>query len=327
PMLTVRAPIVEAQIVETYLLATIGFQTMIASKAARIVAAAAGRSVVEFGTRRAHSPEAGTLAARAAFIGGCNGTSNTEAGFRFGIPVYGTCAHSWVQSFPREEEAFRALQKLMGPATVQLIDTYDTLEGARRAAAVGGPFWGVRIDSGDLAGLSREVRTILDQAGMTAAKIMVSGDLTEQRVLELVAAGAPIDSLGVGTDLATSADAPNLGVVYKLVEIESGGKTRQTFKRSAEKATLPGAKQVFRHADHDVIGCSWECIGCGDIGPVEALLRPVMIKGQVLGCVPTAAQARDRASAAIAALPASVQTEYPVTISAALRELSEKTKT
>ena len=327
PILTVRAPIIEAQIVETFLLSAIGFQTMIASKAARIVAAAAGRGVIEFGTRRAHSPGAGTLAARAAYIGGCDGTSNTEAGFRFGLPVYGTCAHSWVQSFPKEEEAFRALKQLLGPATVQLIDTYDTLEGARRAAAVGGPIWGVRIDSGDLAALSRQVRTILDQAGMSEAKIMVSGDLTEQRVVELVAAGAPIDALGVGTDLATSSDAPSLGVVYKLVEIESGGETRPTMKRSAEKATLPGAKQIFRHADHDVIGCCWECVGCGDIGPVEALLRPVMIKGQVLGCVPTAAQARERALAAIAALPESVNAEYPVIISDALRELSEKTKT
>ena len=326
PLLTVRAPLVEAQIVETFLLASIGFQTMIASKGARMIAAAAGRNVVEFGTRRAHSPEAGTLAARAAYIGGCIGTSNTEAGFRFDIPVYGTCAHSWVQSFPSEEEAFRALRQLMGPATVQLIDTYDTLEGARRAAAVGGPIWGVRIDSGDLAASSRQVRTILDDAGMTEAKIMVSGDLTEQRVRDLVAGGAPIDSFGVGTDLATSSDAPSLGVVYKLVEIESGGVTRHTFKRSAEKATLPGAKQIFRHKDHDVIGCSWECVGCGDVGPVEALLRPVMVKGHVLGCVPAAAKARERAIASIAALPETTGTEYPVSISAALRELSEKTK-
>ncbi len=326
PLLTVRAPIIEAQLVETYLLSIVGFQTMIASKAARMVAAAEGRSVVEFGTRRAHSPEAGTLAARAAYIGGCSGTSNTEAGFRYGVPVYGTCAHSWIQSFAREEDAFRALQHLMGPATVQLIDTYDTLEGARRTAAVGGPIWGVRLDSGVLSALSREVRGILDAAGMASAKIMVSGDLTEQRVRGLVAAGAPIDAMGVGTDLATSGDAPSLGVVYKLVEIESGGTVRQTVKRSAEKATLPGAKQVFRHASHDVIGCSWECIGCGDVGPVEALLRPVMIKGEVLGSVPTAAEARERALAAIAGLPESVHTEYPVRISTALRELNEKTR-
>ena len=193
--------------------------------------------------------------------------------------------------------------------------------------AAGGPIWGVRLDSGDLAALARQVRAILNEAGMGEAKIMVSGDLTESRVLELVASGAPIDAFGVGTDLATSADAPNLGVVYKLVEIQSGGTTRQTFKRSAEKATRPGAKQVFRHADHDLVGCAWECVGCGDVGPVEALLRPAVIKGQVLGCVPTAAQARERARSAIAALPESVQSEYPVRISAALRELSEKANT
>ncbi len=333
PMLTVRAPLVEAQIVETYLLATISFQTMIASKAARLTAAAGGRSVIEFGTRRAHSPAAGTLAARAAYIGGCLGTSNTQAGFQFGIPVYGTAAHSWVQSFPREEDAFRALQSLLGESTVHLIDTYNTHEGARRAARLGAPLWGVRIDSGDLLALSREVRAILDAAGLPAAKIMVSGDLTEERVRALAAAGAPIDALGVGTDLATSGDAPNLGAVYKLVEIKSSGENRPTFKRSAEKATLPGAKQVFRYEDRDVIGCSWECIGCGDNSSVQALLSPVMIQGEIGGRLPSAKEARARATASIAALPAAIRSldpppepGYPVTISPALRELEEGTR-
>lgn len=333
PLLTVRAPLVEAQIVETYLLATISFQTMIASKAARLTAAAQGRGVIEFGTRRAHSPAAGTLAARAAYIGGCLGSSNTEAGFRFGIPVYGTAAHSWVQSFPREEDAFRALQALLGASTVHLIDTYNTHEGARCAARVGAPLWGVRIDSGDLLALSREVRAILDAAGLPTAKIMVSGDLTEGRVRELAAANAPIDALGVGTDLATSGDAPNLGAVYKLVEIKSSGERRHTFKRSAEKATLPGAKQVFRYADRDVIGCSWECIGCDESPSVQALLRPVMLQGAIVNSLPSAEEARVRAASAIAALPETVRSldpapeaSYPVTISPALRELEEGTR-
>src|SRR6185503_18859033 len=182
PVMTVRAPLIEAQIPETYLLAAIGYETLVASKAARIVKAAEGRSIVEFGTRRAHSPETGVLGARAAYIGGCAGTSNVLAGFRYGIPVMGTSAHSWVMSFRCETGAFRKLQQILGESTVQLLDTYDTLQGARRAVAVGGPLWGVRIDSGDFLTLSRQVRAILDEGGLGDAKIMASGDLDEYKI-------------------------------------------------------------------------------------------------------------------------------------------------
>ena len=168
-----RAPVIEAQIPETYLLSAITFPTLIASKAARCVGGAS-RAVVEFGTRRAHTPEAGVLGARAAYLGGCSGTSNTLAGMRFGIPVSGTSAHSWIMSFACEMQAFRRLQCTLGESTVQLLDTYDTLEGARHAAKLGGPMWGVRLDSGDLADLSRQVRGILDEAGLRRAKIMAS---------------------------------------------------------------------------------------------------------------------------------------------------------
>src|ERR1035438_5042391 len=164
PFLTVRAPLPEAQLVETYLLATIGFQSLIATKAARMVEVAHGRDVVDFGTRRAHSPEAGVLAGRAAYIGGCIGTSNTESGFRYGIPVFGTAAHSWVMSFPNEREAFAELQKLLGERTIYVVDTYETLEGTRQAAALGRPLWGVRLDSGNLVELSFRARRILDDA-------------------------------------------------------------------------------------------------------------------------------------------------------------------
>src|SRR5580692_6368798 len=247
PFLTLRAPLVEAQIPETYLLATIGFQSMIATKAARMVKAALGRSVVEFGTRRAHSPEAGVFAGRASYIGGCGGTSNTEAGMRFGVPVFGTAAHSWVMSFPHETIAFEQLQKLLGESTVYLIDSYDTLEGARRAAALGRPLWGVRLDSGNLVTLAPAVRKILDDAGLPETKIMATGDLNEYKIHELVAARAPIDVFGVGTELSTSADAPTLGVVYKMVELEDAGNHRRyTAKLSEDKHTLPGSKQVFR---------------------------------------------------------------------------------
>src|SRR5947209_473626 len=259
PLLTLRAPIMEAQIPETYLLAMIGFQSMIATKAARVVEAACGRGVVEFGTRRAHSPEAGVLAGRAAYIGGCTGTSNTEAGFRYDIPVFGTNAHAWIMSFTSEIEAFRQLQELLGDATAYLIDSYDTLEGARRAVSLGHPLWGVRLDSGNLRELAPAVRRVLDNAGMPEAKIMATGDLNEYKILELVAANTPIDVFGVGTELATSSDAPTLSVVYKLVEITSNGERRYTAKYSEDKTTLPGAKQVIRYGDHDCLTCAHEC--------------------------------------------------------------------
>ena len=278
PLLTLRAPLIEAQIPETYLLATIGFQTVIASKAARILKAAAGRDVVEFGCRRAHAPEAGCLAGRAAFLAGCVGTSNVAAGMQFAVPVFGTAAHSWVLSFENEAEAFRRLQDLLGERTVQLIDTYDTVEGARQAAAMGQPLWGVRLDSGDLLGLSREVRRILDEAGMTAVKIMATNDLDETTIAALVEQGAPIDVFGVGTSLATSFDAPALSAVYKLVELEAGGHTRYASKHSEGKRTLPGAKQVFRFADRDVVGLQTEALPAG----AERLLKQVIVGGEAI---------------------------------------------
>ncbi len=249
PIINVSAPIMEAQIPETYLLSTLTFQTLIATKAARMTRAAAGRDVVEFGTRRAHTPQAGVLGARAAYIGGCVGTSNTFTGYRYGVPVMGTCAHSWVMSFPTEIEAFRRLQETLGPQTIQLVDTYDSEEGVRRAAELGRPLWGVRLDSGDFLALSKKARAILDAAGLRDAKIMASGDLDEGRIGELCAAGAPIDAFGVGTELATSGDAPSMAAIYKLVEIDGRG----TAKGSPDKISLPGMKQLFRFPDRDLL--------------------------------------------------------------------------
>jgi nicotinate phosphoribosyltransferase len=290
PLLTVRAPLVEAQLPETYLLATVGFQTMIASKAARVVEAAAGRPVVEFGTRRAHSPGAGTLAARAAYIGGCAGTSNVEAGMRFGVPVMGTAAHSFVQSFESELESYRRLQSLMGDRAVYLVDTYDSARGTRLAASLGAPLWGVRLDSGDLAAEARQARAILDQAGLADARIMVSGDINEYKTRDLVASGAPIDSFGVGTELATSADAPTLGVVYKLVEIDG----RPVVKLSPGKKTYPGVKQVFRFADRDVVSLASDC-PCDEQPAPRPLLRPVILGGELVEPLPGLEEARERA--------------------------------
>ena len=307
PFLAVRAPLIEAQIPETFLLSIVGFQSMIATKAARVVEAAVGRDVVEFGTRRAHSPGAGVLAGRAAYIGGCVGTSNTETGFRYRIPVFGTASHSWVMSFPEERLSYEQLQRMMGAATVYLIDSYDTLEGARMAASLGRPLWGVRLDSGDLRALAPAVRHILDDAGLREARIMATGDLNEYKILELAAAGVPIDVYGVGTDLATSADAPSLGVVYKMVELEANGSRRYTAKYSADKSTLPGAKQVFRFPSHDQIGLQSECPGCPPGAKAaewaEALLRPVVLNGNLLQALPPASAARDLARESLRKLP------------------------
>ena len=294
PVLNIRAPLIEAQIPETYLLSAITFETLIASKAARIAHAAQGRDVIEFGTRRAHTPEAGVLAARASYIGGCAGTSNALAGYRYGIPVMGTAAHSWVMSFESETAAFAELQRLLGERTVQLIDTYDPVEGARVAARLGNPLWGVRLDSGDLLPLSKEVRRILDDAGLWDTKIMASGDLDESKIAAIVAAGAPIDAFGVGTELATSGDAPSMGAIYKLVEIVRDGETRYTAKHSTAKQTLPGGKQLFRYPDFDLLALHNECAD-----GAEAMLQPVVIGGNLICPLPSIEEIRARAAAAL----------------------------
>jgi nicotinate phosphoribosyltransferase len=325
PMMTVRAPVIEAQIPETYLLSALTFQTLIATKAARTVDAAAGRALMDFGTRRAHTPEAGVLAARAAWLGGCMGTSNALAGFRYGIPVYGTAAHSWVLSFCSETESFRQMQRLLGPSTVQLVDTYDSLEGTRKAAGLGQPLWGIRLDSGDFPRLSRAARAILDEAGLQDAKIMLSGDLDEYRIRELVREGAPVDAFGVGTQLATSADAPSMGTIYKLVELDISGIKRFTAKMSEEKSTLPGAKQIFRFEDHDVLGRSGEC------SRGKALLRPVLLGGQLVEPLANLDAARARAAESIGKLPAAMRAlelaePWPVRHSQDLAALIERTR-
>lgn len=323
PLLTIRAPLLEAQIVETWLLAMIGFQSLIATKAARICDVAGSRAVVEFGTRRAHSPEAGVLGARAAYIGGCAGTSNTETGYRFGIPVYGTAAHSWIQAFPSEREAYEALQRMLGPETIYLIDTYDTIAGARLAASLGRPLWGVRLDSGNLVELSRQVRRILDDAGLRDAKIMATSDLNEYRILEFTAAGAPLDAFGVGTDLATSADAPAIGAVYKLVELDEDGSKRYTAKLSEGKHTMPGMKQVFRLSDRDEIACASEC------GGGQPLIRPVISHGELLESLPDVHAARENTLESLKRLPVACRSlfesedKYSVEYSAELRRLAD----
>jgi nicotinate phosphoribosyltransferase len=245
PILQVEGPLPKAQLIETLVINLIHFETLIASKAVRNYIAAKGKTLVDFGLRRAHSPMAGLLSARACYIGGFNGTSNLQAGMLYGIPVFGTMAHSYIMVFDQEEEAFRAFAKSFPDRVFLLIDTYNTVEGAKKALKLlkeGIKVLGVRIDSGDIPELCREVRGILDQEGFKDVKILVSGGVDEYDIERWVSEGVPIDAFGVGTKLLTSADAPYLDIAYKLVEYE--GKPK--FKESPGKKTFPYKRQVWR---------------------------------------------------------------------------------
>lgn len=252
PIIRVTSPLVQAQLAETALLNLVNFQTLIATKANRIVRAAAGAPVVDFGLRRAQGSNAGLKGARAAFLGGCRGTSNVDAGKRYGIPVSGTQAHSWIMVFPTELEAFRAYVASFPENVTLLIDTYDVLQGARNAAVVakemeatGHRLSAVRIDSGDLALLSMKVRGILDRERLDYVKIIGTSDLNEYKITELVAKEARIDAYGVGTELITGKPVAALPGVYKLVQIDD----RPVIKLSNDKITYPGVKQVYRLTD------------------------------------------------------------------------------
>ncbi len=305
PILRVTAPLPEAQLLETALLTIVNFQTSIASKAHRIVQAAAGRAVMEFGARRAHGADAALFAARAAYLAGVSGTSYVEAGRQFGIPLSGTMAHSWVLAAASERDAFTSYADLFDPHSVLLLDTFDVEAAMRAAIDAGLRPAGVRIDSGDLLGLSRAVRGLLDAAGLTATRIVVSGDLDEWKIQDLIRAAAPIDTYAVGTALVTSDDAPALGGVYKLVEIESEGVRRPVMKRSAGKSTWPGRKQVWRVtgdglAVRDMIGLESDAVPANAV----ALLEPVMRNGRRVAPPPALDDAREHRADMVALMPA-----------------------
>jgi nicotinate phosphoribosyltransferase len=336
PLLRVTAPIAEAQLLETSLLSILHFQTLIASKAARVTTAAAGRPVVEFGSRRAHGIEASVLAARAAFIAGCAGTSNTYAGYAYGIPVYGTQAHSWIMAHDNEGESFRNFLDVFPEQATLLVDTYDVRKAVDKIIALGRKPAGVRLDSGDVLADSRWTRERLDNAGWKDVQIFVSGDLDENRIEALLHSRAPIDAFGVGTALSTSADAPYFGVIYKLVEVELDHHARGTAKFSEGKKTYPGRKQVFRCADGED-AYSGDIIGLEDeaFPPAEPQLIPVMHHGRRLEAVTQdpkgalrTAQARFLASRAH--LPGRLLSlgmadpPYPVSYSNRLEELCEQ---
>jgi nicotinate phosphoribosyltransferase len=259
PLIRVTAPIIEAQLVETFLLNTINLQTMIATKASRVVHAAKGKPVIEFGLRREPGIDAGMKVARSSYIAGCQGTSNVLAGMAYGIPVFGTMAHSFIMSYPKETDAFRAFAKTFPNKSTLLIDTYDDLAGAEKAAIVakelqakGIKLGGVRLDSGDLAETSKKVRRILDDNGLGYVKVFASGDLDEFKIAQLLNDGARIDSFGVGTKMGTSADRPYLDVIYKLCETQTlDGNFAPIMKLSKDKSTLPSRKQVYRFKGDD----------------------------------------------------------------------------
>lgn len=333
PILEITAPIIEAQIVETFIINQINLQSLVATKAARCFHAAQGRGVVDFSLRRTHGIDAGMKVARSSYLAGFSGTSNVSAGKRYGIPIVGTMAHSFVSSFEREIDAFRSFAQSFPDNSTLLIDTYDTLAGARKAvevahemAARGQRLRGVRIDSGDLAALAREVRRILDGAGLTEVKIIGSGGLDEYDLAALSEANAPYDSYGVGTRMGVSGDAPWFDMAYKLVEHNG----RPVLKLSTGKVYWPGKKQLFRFVDgqgklqKDVISLRNE-----NPSGAEPLLKKVMERGKVKGPYPTLKEIRESFLDEFNRL--NEQTKairnpavYPVEISAHLRHLKEE---
>jgi nicotinate phosphoribosyltransferase len=333
PVLRVVAPIAQAQWLETRILNLVHFQTVIASKAARAVLSAKGRGLIDFGLRRAHGAEAGALAARAAYLAGFAGTATAIAGPRFGIPVFGTMAHSFVQAHDDEAQAFVDFAESFPNNAMLLIDTYDTVAAARKVAAIapklaarGIRIKGVRLDSGDLDALSRAVRAVLDAAGLRDTVIFASGNLDEHRVQALVEAGAPIDSFGVGTSLTTSSDAPFLDAIYKLQEYD--GVARR--KRSASKATWPGRKQVWRRTNPDrtFAGDSVRLVDEKGVG--TPLLECAMRDGRRVAPSPELARVRAHCRVQLESLPEELKSidapwpRYPVSISPAVRLLADE---
>ncbi len=339
PLIRVSAPIIEAQLVETFLLNTINLQTMIATKASRVVHSAKGKSIIEFGLRREHGIDAGMKVARSSYIAGCQGTSNVLAAMAYGIPVYGTMAHSFVMSYKKEIDAFRAFVKTFPNKSTLLIDTYDVMAGAEKAVIVakelkakGYNLGGIRLDSGDLAKNSQEIRKILDDNNLEEIKIFASGDLDEFKITQLLNDNAKIDAFGVGTKMGTSADRPYLDIIYKLCEtVRPDGSFSPIMKLSKDKITLPGRKQVYRFKNEkgsfekDLIALSDEKV------KGEPLLVKVMDKGKIIYSLPTINEIRNIAAENISKLPAEFKTLtnapiYPVELSQKLQNLIEAIK-
>jgi nicotinate phosphoribosyltransferase len=333
PVLELTAPIIEAQIVETFIINQINLQSMIATKASRCVHAAGGRAVVDFSLRRTHGIDAGMKVARASYLAGFAGTSNVRAGQQYGIPIVGTMAHSFVSSFEREIDAFRAFIASFPNHSILLIDTYETLAGAHKAveiakqmAAKGQRLQGVRIDSGDLGTLALEVRKIFDDAGFSDVKIVGSGGLDEFDLAAFSEANIPFDSYGVGTKMGVSADAPWFDIAYKLVEYHQ----RPVLKLSTGKVSWPGRKQVFRTRDrHEQLQKDIIALRDENVSEAEPLLRKVMTNGQRCVPDPPLEKIKEDCLAELGHLSNSVKAIrkpdfHPVELSPRLRELREE---
>lgn len=336
PMIRVTAPIIEAQLIETFLLNTVNLQTMIATKASRVTTAAKGKRVIEFGLRREHGIDAGMKVARSSYIAGCDGTSNVLAGMLYGIPIFGTMAHSFVMSFGSELDSFRAFTKTFPDNATLLIDTYDNISGAQNAVLVakeleqrGFKLGAIRLDSGDLIEISKKVRGILDKKGLEYVKIFASGNLDEYTIEKLLKNGAKIDAFGVGTRMGTSEDKPYVNVVYKLCEkMNEKGEFNPIMKLSEGKVTLPGRKQVFRFKDtegylvKDVIALDEEETD-GD-----PLLVKVMENGKIVQNLPSLKEIKATAMENLSQLPEKYKKikgapKYPILQSIGLKKLTE----
>ncbi len=337
PVIRIIAPIIEAQLVESFLLNTINLQTTIASKAARVVVAAQGKAVYDFALRRTHGLDAALKVARSSYVAGFRGTSNVLAGLKYRIPVVGTMAHSFVMSFENELDSFKAFANTFPDNSILLIDTYDNIKGVKNAIVVadsldkiGFKLKAIRLDSGNLIKLSRKIRKILDAAGLSKVRIFASGNLDEFKINKLLSAKAPIDSFGVGTNMGVSLDAPYSDVIYKICEVtDKKGEFLPTMKLSKEKVTYPGKKQVFRMLDaegfflKDVLALEDENIDG------KPLLAKVMESGKIISAPTDLDAVKEFTQDNIKRFPAQYKKlkdspRYPVFISPGLKKLTKK---
>lgn len=333
PIIRITAPLPEAQLIETRLMNILNFQSLIASKAARYKLSAPDKALVDFGFRRSHGLEAGLLAARASYIAGFAGTATVMAGKLFDIPIFGTLAHSFIEAFDDESAAFEAFARARPDGLTLLIDTYDTERGAEKVVALaprlkqdGITIGAVRLDSGDLIALSKSVRRILHEGGLADVGIFASGGMTEDKITDMLEAGAPIDGFGIGTDLTVSADVPGVDCAYKLQEY--GGLPRR--KQSPEKETWPGRKQVWRRFSDDGRMAGDVISTEKDEQKGEPLLQHLMKDGARLGPSPGLSEIRERAAQNLEQLPTPLrsieagETAYSVVISSALQDLAKE---
>jgi nicotinate phosphoribosyltransferase len=346
PVMEVRGPLIETQILEPLILNQLGFASLTATKAARCFSVASGRRLMEFGLRRGQGADATLIAARSSYLAGFSGTSNLLAGKRYGMPVFGTMSHSFIMAHDSERQAFEDFARTFPKLSTMLVDTYDTAQGVRNVAELAQrlakediKIQAVRLDSGDLYQLSRQARAILDQHGLAYVAIFASGNLDEYRIADLIRAGAPIDAFGVGTALTVSDDAPSADYTYKLVDYLG----RPRLKTSAGKTTVPGRKQVFRgidaggHFSQDLVGLTDETPSSvarefkPAVSKIVPMLQTVFENGRPAGTRPTLDESRDHFMAEFAMLGARQRsltnpTAYPVRLTAALNAMSISAK-